>query len=498
MKKKSTPKRTPQKTSPQSRKLMPHELAIDDTINQEKMHNSHKKVNKKLIVLVVIEVIALLAIFGWYKWQQYMIEKNPVVVTAVKQVENTKKPEIATGKILDAQAVQAFSAVQTLEQIKQTNRNFDLPVTSGHTKQIIRYTSSDGVVDDVPIYGRVYMPANSTNKKLPVLAFAPGTIGMGDGCAGTLEQPAKRNWANYDSLMAAYASQGYIVVITDYEGMRDPARIHHYMIGDLEGRAVLDSIRALRNLDATKDSIDENAVFTGGYSQGGHAAYWADAINANYAPDIKLKGAIGFGPVTSVSETLTDAITANANINWFGPFVLVSYQDWYKHTYPVDRILQPQFVKNLQADVLRECIDTATRYWPNNIGANRSIAVYTAEFIAAAKTGNIANNKIYAKFAADMETNIVGPIKTSTPKLIVQGLHDNVVLPRQSKAGYQRMCASGNVVNLKEYNTSPYAIQAYNPTGLVDHYQTMDAGLKDTLVWMQARTAGVVITDSCK
>ncbi len=494
MKKKSSHKKAPL----QSRKLMPHEVVIDDTIDQEKMNHPSKKVDKKLIILVALEVLVLLAILGWYKWQQYSLEKNPVVITAVKQVEKTKEPEIATGKILEAQAVQTYTSTQTLAQIKQTNRNFDLPVSSGHTKQIIRYTSSDGTVDDVPIYGRVYMPSNSTDKKLPVLAFAPGTIGMGDGCAGSLEQPAKRNWANYDSLMAAYASQGYIVVITDYEGMRDPARIHHYMVGDLEGRAVLDSIRALRNLEATKNNIDENAVFTGGYSQGGHAAYWADAINAKYAPDIKLKGAIGFGPVTSVSETLTDAITANANINWFGPFVLVSYQDWYKHTYPVDRILQPQFVKNLQADVLRECIDTATRFWPNNIGTNRSIAVYTAEFIAAAKTGNIANNKIYAKFAADMNTNIVGPVKTATPKLINQGLHDNVVLPRQSKAGYARMCESGNTVNLREYNTSPYAIQAYNPTGLVDHYQTMDASLKDTLAWMQARVAGSTIIDSCK
>ncbi|MBA3679251.1 hypothetical protein H0W80_03640 [Candidatus Saccharibacteria bacterium] len=467
-----------------------------NTINNQLMKKDTTKVNTKLILLICAEVCIALTIFGWLKWQDYILNHSPVIITAINQVEKTQPPSVQTGKILNAEALQSYSPTQTTELIKQTNKNFDLPVTSGISKQVIRYTSSDGHSNDVPIYARVYMPL-SPNKQLPVLAFAPGTTGLGDGCAASIEQPQKRNWANYDSLMAAYASQGYIVIITDYEGMRDPARIHHYMVGDVEGRAVLDSLRAIKNLDSTKKSVDQNAFFTGGYSQGGHAAYWADAIASKYAPEIKLKGAIGFGPVTSVNETLTDAITNNANINWFGPFVVVSYQDWYKHTFPVDKILVPQFTKNLRSDVLRECIDTATHFWPSNIGANKSAEVYTAEFIAAAKSGNIANNSAYTQFANDMSANIVGTVKTLTPKLINQGQYDNVVLSRQSKAGYQRMCASGNSTNFKEYSTNPYAIQGYNPKGLVDHYQTMNASFKDTLGWMEARMADIPLVDSC-
>lgn len=486
------------KRKPISPKYGVHEDdSLDVELENETMTN-RKRSTKKLIVLIALEALAIIAIAGWLKWRQYEADRKPVIKTAQTQVETVRPPQLETGKILQADTVQTFTAAQTLDLVKQTNKGFDSPVTTGTTKQLIRYTSSDGIASDVPIYARVYMPAGATGKKLPVLAFAPGTTGVGDDCAASLEQPAKRNWANYDSLMAAYASQGYVVVITDYEGMRDPTRIHHYMVGELEGRAVLDSIRALKNLSSTKNVIDTGAIFTSGYSQGGHAAFWADAINKNYAPDISLKGVVGFGPVTSVNETLTDAITANANINWFGPFVLVSYQDWYRRSYPVDRILLPQWNKNLKSDVLRECIDQVNHFWPDNLGTNRSANVYTPEFIAAAKTGNIASNAIYAQFASDMATNIVGPIKTNTPKLINQGLHDNVVLPRQSKAGYQRLCASGNTVNLREYSTSPYAVQTYNPTGLVDHYQTMNASFKDSVVWMQARASGTSVSDSCK
>ena len=403
-----------------------------------------------------------------------------------------------TGKIVSSDPPVSYDASQTLALIKQTNKNFDIPVPVGIQKQVIRYTSSDGTSSTVPIYGRVYWPQNSTGKTLPVLAFAPGTTGIGDDCAASLENPAKRDWANYDSKMAAYASQGYVVVITDYEGMRDPSRIHHYMVGELEGKAVLDSVRALRNLDATKSNINDKAIFVGGYSQGGHAAYWANQIAPSYAPDISLAGAIGFGPVTDVSQTLTDAITANANINWFGPFVLVSYQDWYKHNYPVDKILMPQWTQNLRSDVLRECIDTADRFWPNNIGTNRSGLVYTSEFIAAAKSGNIANDPNYRQFAADMAKNITGSVGRSTPLLLNQGLHDNVILPIQSQAAFKRFCSSGNSVTYRNYNKSPFAVQAYNPTGLVDHYQTMNASFKDTLAWMNTLIAGGKVPNNCK
>lgn len=456
------------------------------------------KISKKFYIIIAVELVIMIAIAGFLRWQSYKNSNKVIYSPPTKQLESTNPPKIDTGKIVSTEPAQNFTAAQTLERIRQNNRNFDLPVTQGHTKQTYVYTSSDGIVNDVPIYARVYVPSNIGTKKLPVLAFAPGTIGIGDACGGSLEQPAKRNWANYDSLMAAYASQGYIVVITDYEGLRDPSRIHHYMVGDIEGRAVLDSIHSLENLELSKNNIDENAIFTGGYSQGGHAAFWADAIASKYAPDIKLRGAIGFGPVTSVNETLTDAITNNANINWFGPFVLTSYQDWYKREYPVNRILLPQWIKSLQTDVSRECIDTVNRYWPNNLGVNRSANIYTQEFIAAAKTGNLASNKIYAQFMADMESNIVGPIKTDTPKLINQGMHDNVVLPRQNLAGYARLCASGNTTNLKEYTTSKYAVQSYNPQGLVDHYQTMNASFKDTLVWMNDRISGIAVSGSCK
>ncbi len=452
-----------------------------------------RRVTQALWFVLLIEVI-FVSMLVFYFYVILPKPKKPVDTQVVKK-EIKKAPAIKTGKILKEEAAKKYSAEEARSIIGQTNKKFDDPVSVEITRQVFSFNTSDGKVDNVPVFARVYVPSGA-NKK-PVFAFAPGTTGMADSCAASLEDPARADWANYESSLMAYASQGYTVVIIDYEGMRDAARLHHYMVGDLEGRALLDSIRALKNLALTKDQINDEQQFTAGYSQGGHASYWADQIKDEYAPEIKILGSVGFGPVTSVEETLDDAING-ANINWFGSLVLASYTDWYKTTYPVDKILQPKYAKNFKTDAQSVCIDAFTKLWPSNRGQNRSSEVYTPEFSTVAKNLNIAANPIYQSLSTDLAKNIVGSVKTDRPKLINHGIHDDVVFISQSQHGFERMCVKGNLVKFNKYDTSPNAIQGYNPSGRVDHYQTMNASFKDTLGWMQNIISGKKAPTNCQ
>lgn len=459
---------------------------------KKKIQQKRQTTDMVLWIIVVMEIVMLGLLLAYYYFLSTPKEPEP---TSTVQKASSTAQQVKTGKIITEETSRTIPATEVSHIIGQTNHKFDMPVTTDVTKQVFAFTSSDGTRDDVPIYARAYIPA--TTKKQPIFAFAPGTTGLGDQCAPSLEDPSKHDWANYDSLMLAYASQGYAVVIIDYEGMRDASRMHHYMNGELEGKAVLDSIRALKNLPLSKNKIDDSVVFTAGYSQGGHASYWADQLKDKYAPELNLKGAIGYGPVTSVEQTLDD-ITKGANINWFGPYVLTSYADWYKHNYPVGSILLPKWTGNYQQESLNLCIDQVNSYWPDNIGANRSSQMYTPEFLEAAQKSNISTNPKFAQLAQDMAANLVGTTSTVRPKLINQGQHDNVILPSQSEEALARMCGKGNVVTYKSYTTSPYAQQAYNPNGLVDHYQTMNASFKDTLVWMQQLASGMSVGNNCK
>ena len=344
--------------------------------------------------------------------------------------------------------------------------------------QTFSYTMLDTNGKTITVYGRVYLPADGRSTNLPIFAFAPGTTGIDDQCAASLEKPVQRNWANYPSHLAAYAAQGYAVVTTDYEGMRDPSRIHHYMVGELEGRALLDGVRALQGLSASKGKVDTSQVFLSGYSQGGHAALWADRIAQQYTPELDVKGVIGFGPVTDVKRTLAD-ITSGANLIWFAPYVLYSYADWYGDTYDLSRYIIPPFSTSLGSDIAKNCIDTNIKYW----GDRDAKKVLTPQFSDALKTGALAN--FAPELNKRLDANSALGYKTASAKLINQGRLDNVILPSQSELARKSLCADGNAVTAKVYPTAT-------------HYTTMNLSLFDTLAWMKSVREGRSVERNCQ
>ncbi len=427
----------------------------------------------KSLVLWLVVVVALG--LGWWLWQA-----RPHVIsrTAVDSQVTHKRnePAATTGKIVDQGTIQDYTPEQARELIRQANPNYQ-GTPPALKSQLFRYTMEDTNGTIVNVYGRVYVPVVTKGSELPVFAFAPGTTGIDDQCAASVENPVKRNWANYASHMAAYAAQGYVAVVTDYEGMRDPARMHHYMVGALEGRAVLDSVRAVHNLDLTGQSAALDKIFVAGYSQGGHAAFWADRQAAQYAPELTIKGVVGFGPVTDVKTTLTD-VTRGANILWFGPYALYSYADWYNEVYPLDKILQPPYSQDLKTDIAKNCIDTNIQYWGNK-DINK---VYTPAFIQAMRDGTLA--QFVPTFNDRLVQNLAADVKTSSRKLINQGKLDNVIFPSQSETARKRLCQLGNSVTFREY-------------GDATHYNTMAKSFQDTLNWMKAVDSGDAVPQNC-
>ncbi len=455
---------------PKAHEYMP---PLESSVKRKKQHHP---VWRAIAWLSLTLGLLAVAYFGYAVFTSRSLHQSRNIFTRVTQPID---PKAKFGKILSTEATTTYDATTTKQLIAQTNKTYTQPVTQGITKQLIRYTSSDEEGREVSVYARVYVPAKATaNGSAPVYAFAPGTTGIDDHCAASLEKPAVANWANYDSLMAAYAAQGYVVVITDYEGMRDSSRMHHYMVGPMEGRAVLDSVRALTNLESTKNVINLNNTFVAGYSQGGHAALWADQIAPDYAPELEIKGLVGFGPVTDVGTTLTD-ITRGANINWFGPFVLYSYQDFYRKDYNLNSYLLPKWQQSLSSDIAANCINTLIPHW-----GKVPAAVYQPEFLAALTRGDLSGN--YADLAKDMAKNRAGTVGTSTPKLINHGQRDNVVLPSQSQAFLQRACSIAD---------GPIKLTIY-PTAT--HYDTMVQSYNDTLAWMKALMASQPAPTSCQ
>jgi acetyl esterase/lipase len=425
---------------------------------------------KKFVIgLRILLLMVIVGTLGWYGYDWWgsgtnggggLLKKNPYP---------------RAGQIVASDEPVVFSTEQVLQTSRQNFRDLAPQPKYGVTKKLVKYVSYDLDGKEISVYARVYAPANATGKA-PIFAFAPGTTGMGDQCAASLEQPTKVNWANYESHMVTFAGQGYAAVITDYEGMRDEERIHHYMIGELEGRAVLDSVRAAKN--TAPELADNQKVVVAGFSQGGHSAFWADKIAVQYAPEIRVKGVIGFGPVTDVTRTLADA-ALGANINWFGPYVLTSFADYYGRTYNLGTILQPKWTVNTRNDVLANCIDTNPSFWGRN-----PAEVYTPDFLQALKSNNLANAG-YAQLAEDLKRNTTTDSTTRTPKFIAQGQHDNVILPAQQTSLLPVMCKSAK---------GPIQLTLY-PTGT--HYNVIPLSYADVTRWMNSVIAGQSVNSNC-
>ncbi|TBW23911.1 hypothetical protein EZJ44_00585 [Arcanobacterium bovis] len=155
----------------------------------------------------------------------------------------------------------------------------------------ILYTSINRTGKKIPVSGVVIEPKAPWKGKgsRPLVAFAPGTQGVGDKCA-----PSRKiadGVGDYEQwFFTSMLKRGYAVVVTDYEGLGTPG-MHTYMDRISQGHTVLDSVRAALNLDGW-DLSAQTPLAMNGYSQGGGAVASAAELADDYAPELHFKIAI--------------------------------------------------------------------------------------------------------------------------------------------------------------------------------------------------------------
>jgi len=174
----------------------------------------------------------------------------------------------------------------TLDPVEHT------PVPAVDSWQVL-YRSTSAIGDPIAVSGTVLVPATPWVGlgQRPLVSYAVGTRGVGDPCAPsyTLTQGADYEGA----FIAALLAQGWAVAVTDYEGLGTPGG-HTYVVGQSEGRAVIDMARAAQRLPGTGLSSSTPTAFMG-YSQGGGAAGWAAELAPTYGQGINLKAVVAGG-----------------------------------------------------------------------------------------------------------------------------------------------------------------------------------------------------------
>jgi len=102
--------------------------------------------------------------------------------------------------------------------------------------------------------------------------------------------------------VAVLIQAGYVVTVTDYQGLGSDQNYHPYLEPTTEGYNLIDAVRAARKI--VPDASDRWVA--AGFSQGGQAAWAANELAATYGKGLRLLGSVALAPpldLTFVADT---------------------------------------------------------------------------------------------------------------------------------------------------------------------------------------------------
>jgi acetyl esterase/lipase len=338
------------------------------------------------------------------------------------------------------------------------------PSGAGGTAFRILYRSTGLDGEPIAVSGAIFIPPGPAPAGgRDVIAWAHPTSGVVEPCAPSLMPDLAGTIWGLSEMLA----RGYVVVATDYPGLGTPG-IHPYLIGVSEGRAVLDSVRAARDMP---DAGASNRFAVWGHSQGGHASLYTGQLAASYAPDLKLVGVAAAAPATYLIE-LFDADKSSPAGKELTAMALYSWSELYHD--PATSLVDPDAM-HVFDQLAHDCIESV------------------AEFAAIEKAEKPLNRESFLKvdpteiepWKSIMEKNTPGQEPAGAPVFIAQGSADTTVRPEITKQFGEVLCKQGTRV---EYVVLP---------GVTHTFAAKDS-VGQALAWITERFRGAPAPSVCE
>ena len=327
----------------------------------------------------------------------------------------------------------------------------------------VRYWSTG--LDDEPleVSGVVIIPGGAAPAGgRPIVAWAHPTTGVVSRCAPSL---ARVFFASVQGLRQMLAS-GYIVAATDYPGLGTP-EVHPYLVGISEARAVLDSVRAAREVPGAHAGTSF-AVW--GHSQGGHAALFSGLLAQRYAPSLDLVGIAVAAPATDLATLMKDDLGTGGGNN----ITAMTLWSWSRiYGAPMTQVVTPAAVPMINALAglcIERWFDVLTRRGPT-LDLEKSFL----------SVDNLAARAPWRRLLIE---NSPGPLPPGIPVFVAQGDADTLVRPAVTRAYIKRLCDGGSKVRV---DIVPRVGHAFIARDAAD----------DAVAWMGSRFAAQRAPNDC-
>lgn len=340
-------------------------------------------------------------------------------------------------------------------------RMMNAPWNSKGYRMLYRSTGLNG--EPIAVSGVIVIPDGAPPEGgFPVLAWAHPTTGVADKCAPSLElvlevfktipgldEAVKNNW---------------VVVGTDYPGL-GTAGEHPYLVGISEARAVLDSVRAARQL-----ANASNRFGVWGHSQGGHAALWTGEIAHQYAPDLELVGIAAAAPASLLGELFDDDLKTVAGKG----LTALAMQSWsILYDLPLQQIVRADQIASVQA-IGSECLAGFTDIAVDVAGIAH---LSDGPFLAA----DPVTTPPWSHIVAD---NTPGKLASGGPVFLAQGTADTVVDPPVTRQFAIELCGQNVPVTFHEVPDATHDVIA-------------KVSATHAMAWMADRFAGQAAPTNC-
>ena len=260
-----------------------------------------------------------------------------------------------------------------------------------------------------------------------IVAWAHPTAGNARICAPALRSNPIESVPGINKLI----SGGYIVAATDYPGLGTDAPLG-FLAGKAEGRAVLDSVIAARQVPGVGGS-PRFALW--GYSQGAHAALFAANISKAYVPELDLVGTVAAAPPANLQELLHAGTgTVDGRV-----LAALTMSAWSK--------LYGTALDGLVDTATAKIISNMTKLSAGDISGDLEMLAAQAplehRFLTADPGSLPPGHQL-------LQQNSIAKVQNSAPPLIAQGTDDEVVRCRVTNGFVEQLCRAGRAVNCEE------------------------------------------------
>jgi pimeloyl-ACP methyl ester carboxylesterase len=345
------------------------------------------------------------------------------------------------------------------------NLNVTLPSVKAWTV-LYQSTNQQGQPDWVT--GTVIVPTAKWSGKgeRPLVTYAEGTQGLAHQCAPSLQMA---EGTEYDGgAIVESLKKGYAVTVTDYQGYTNGA-VPTYIDGRSEGQAVLDIVRAARQLPGA-GVTEKEPVVVWGYSQGGQAAGWAGELQSSYASNVDMVGVAAGGVPANLQ-----AVSAFGNGSVAAAFSLDSLLGLnaaYPGEFDLGAFINAAGVAAGEK-LLTEC-------------AIQSLAEFRDAEFSAYTTGGKSFEAIEAEDPAVkriIEEQSLGTKAIPVPVYHYHGLEDEFVPVKQDVELHQKWCELGVKDDFQLYPG--------------DHLLTDPTAIPTVIKWVEERFAGKSAPSTC-